>query len=148
MCILHQYHKASGLKACTAMCRIQNKCRKYIYLFQNGGAHVFLRDDGGGSSIVKEYEIITLKYNGKACRLYLLFFCAPVDIIFYAIQPGSTKFEGKYFYKLIQSKGEHKTKLIYLTYQTKFDAKMTKMKWNYTANMIMSVSVTVCHLIL
>ncbi len=44
--------------------------------------------------------------------------------------------------------GEHKTKLNYSTYQTKFDAKITKMKWNYTPNMIMSVSGTVCHLIL
>ncbi len=34
------------------------------------------------------------------------------------------------------------------TYQTKFDSKMTKMKWNYTANMIMSVLGIVCHLIL
>ncbi len=41
-----------------------------------------------------------------------------------------------------------KTKLNYSTYQTKFDTKMTKMKWNCTSNMIMSVSVTVCHLIL
>ncbi len=40
-----------------------------------------------------------------------------------------------------------KTKLNYSMYQNKFD---TKMKWNYTANMIMimSISVTVCHLIL
>ncbi len=60
---------------------------------------------GGGSSVVKEYEIITLKYSGKVCRLYLLFFCTPEDIILYAIRPGSMKFEGKYFYKLIQSKG-------------------------------------------
>ncbi len=44
--------------------------------------------------------------------------------------------------------GEHKIKLNYSTYQTQFDVKMTKMKWNYTANMIMSVSGTVCHLIL
>ncbi len=55
----------------------------------------------GGSSVVKEYEIITLKYNGRACRLYLLFFCAPADIILCAIRSGNTKFEGKYFYKLI-----------------------------------------------
>ncbi len=33
--------------------------------------------------------------------------------------------------------GEHKTKLNYSTYQTKFDAKITKMKWNYMANIIM-----------
>ncbi len=32
-------------------------------------------------------------------------------------------------------------------YQTKFDTKMTKMKWNYTANMIMNVSETVCQFI-
>ncbi len=42
----------------------------------------------GGASVVKEYEIITLKYNGKACRLYLLFFCAPENIILYAIRPA------------------------------------------------------------
>ncbi len=30
---------------------------------------------------------------------------APKNIILYMIQPDSTKFEGKYFYKLIQSKG-------------------------------------------
>ncbi len=35
----------------------------------------------GGASFVKEYEIITLKYNGKACRLYSLFSSAPEDII-------------------------------------------------------------------
>ncbi len=29
-------------------------------------------------------------------------------------------------------------------YPSKFDAKMTKSKWNYTANMIMNVSGTVC----
>ncbi len=33
--------------------------------------------------------------------------------------------------------GEHKTKLNYSTYQTKFDARMTKMKRNYMANIIM-----------
>ncbi len=101
--------------------------------------------------------IITLKYIGKECRLYLLFFCAPENIILLAIRPGSMKFEGKYFYKLIQSKGwknaswrrtQNKTQLSYSTYQTKFYAKMTIMKWNYTANMIMSVLGIVCHLIL
>ncbi len=89
MCILHQYHKASGLKACTATCLSE---KKYLInpCFSPGGR-------GGGGSVVKEYEIITLEYNGKACRLYLLFFCAPEDIILKAIRPGSTKFEGKYF---------------------------------------------------
>ncbi len=35
----------------------------------------------GDIAVQKEYEIITLKYNGKACRLYLLGFGAPMDII-------------------------------------------------------------------
>ncbi len=64
----------------------------------------FFSRRAGGSSVVIEYETITLKYNGKAFRLYLLFFCAPEDIILWVIRPGSTKFEGKYFYKLIRSK--------------------------------------------
>ncbi len=46
-------------------------------------------------AVMKEYEIITLKYDGKACRLYLLYLGAFKDIILYAIRPGSTKFEGK-----------------------------------------------------
>ncbi len=29
---------------------------------------------------LKEYEIITLIYNRKSCRLDLLYFCAPEDI--------------------------------------------------------------------
>ncbi len=33
--------------------------------------------------------------------------------------------------------GKHKAKFNYSTYQTKFDAKMTKMKRNYMANIIM-----------
>ncbi len=78
----------------------------YLYLINSKWRHPrFSPGGGGGSSVVKEYEIITLKYNGQVCRLYLLFFCAPEDIIFYAIRPGSTKFEEKYFYKLIRSKG-------------------------------------------
>ncbi len=116
-------------------------------------ATFFSRRRGGGPSFVKEYEIITLKCNGRACRLYL-FFCTPKDIILYAIRPGSTKFAGKYFYKLTWLKGwqyacwRQTFFFYYSTYQTKFDTKMTKIKWNYTVNMIMSVSVTVCHLIL
>ncbi len=34
---------------------------------------------------------------------------------------------------------------LYSMYQTKFGAKKTKSKWNYTSNMIMNVSGTVCH---
>ncbi len=63
-------------------------------------APTFFSRKGGGSSVMKEYEMISLKYNGRACRLYLLFFCAPEDIILSAIRPGSTKFEGKYFFNL------------------------------------------------
>ncbi len=33
---------------------------------------------------------------------------------------------------------------LFSMYRTKFDTKMTKSKWNYTANMIMNVSGTVC----
>ncbi len=33
---------------------------------------------------------------------------------------------------------------LFSMYRTKYDAKMTKSKWNYTANMIMNVSRTVC----
>ncbi len=70
ICILHQYHKANGLKACTAMCR--NYAVNIILLIQDGGTH----GGRGCLAVMKEYEIITLKYNGKACRLYLLCFCA------------------------------------------------------------------------
>ncbi len=31
-------------------------------------------------AVMKEYEIITLKYDGKACRLYL-FYCGPSEDI-------------------------------------------------------------------
>ncbi len=46
---------------------------------------------------LKGYELITLIYNRKSCRLDLLSFRAPEDIILQAIRPGSTKFEEKYF---------------------------------------------------
>ncbi len=35
----------------------------------------------GALAVMKECKIITLKYTGKACRLYLLCFSAPEDII-------------------------------------------------------------------
>ncbi len=44
-------------------------------------APTFFSGKGGRSSVVKEYEIITLKYNGKTCRLYLLYSRAPENII-------------------------------------------------------------------
>ncbi len=37
-------------------------------LYSGPGQHVF-----SPCGIMKEYEIISLKYNGNACRLYLLF---------------------------------------------------------------------------
>ncbi len=76
-----------------------------------------------GIAIVKEYEIITLKYIGK----------------YNSLGDPTSQLEVKYFYKLIRSKGcsacmrlggEHKTKLNYSTYHTKFDAKVTKMQRN------------------
>ncbi len=69
MYILHQYHKVSGLKAMHSDVSKWEKMLYVIYtkLIQNGGGHIFLREGGGGrSSVVKEYEIIMLKYNGKA----------------------------------------------------------------------------------
>ncbi len=47
------------------------------------------------SNIFKEYEIITLIYNRKSCRLDVLLFCAPDNIIPETIIPGSKMFEGK-----------------------------------------------------
>ncbi len=44
---------------------------------------------------LKEYEIITLIYNRKSCKLDLLSYCAPENIILKSIQPGSTMYEGK-----------------------------------------------------
>ncbi len=36
---------------------------------------------GGGVAIVKEYEIIKLRYIGKTCRLCLIYIGAAEDII-------------------------------------------------------------------
>ncbi len=41
--------------------------------------HIFFPLDD--ITVMKEYEIITLKYDGKACRLYLLYFGVSEDII-------------------------------------------------------------------
>ncbi len=68
MCILHQYRKASGLKAWTAMCRSAKKwgnifkmmCERFV-------VHIYSAVlGGGGIAVVKEYEIIMLKYIGNA----------------------------------------------------------------------------------
>ncbi len=84
MSILHQYQKASGLKAWTAMCRSEEIWGNIFKMASDRFVvHVFSAVWGGGGGIaeVKEYEIITSKYIGKACGLYLLFFCAPENII-------------------------------------------------------------------
>ncbi len=89
MCILNQYHKASGLKSCTA----RGKWGKYIPYFiisrwrHPSRSHFFF----WGSCCHEGSKIIKLKYTWKACRLYLLYSSAPEDIILYAIRPGSTK---------------------------------------------------------
>ncbi len=44
-------------------------------------AHTFFSLGAGGHAVVKKYEILMLKYIGKACRLYLLCFGVPADII-------------------------------------------------------------------
>ncbi len=63
MCILHQYHKASGLKLYTLMCRSGVNI-KYISIIQDGGAPSTSRFFSPGDLVVckllKEYEIITL----------------------------------------------------------------------------------------
>ncbi len=49
------------------------KWGKCISIIQDGGVHFFLYWGGGGLlRVVKEYEIITLKYIGKACRCMLI----------------------------------------------------------------------------
>ncbi len=62
MCILHLYDKASGLKLCTAMCLDREEVWDNYY-FINSRWHRF---SPGDLAVVKEYEIIRFKYNGKA----------------------------------------------------------------------------------
>ncbi len=57
----------------------------FLVNFQYGGDHnmwrnvrIFSPED---IAVMREYETITVKYNGKACRLYLLYFVASKDII-------------------------------------------------------------------
>ncbi len=61
---------------------------------KEGGAHVATRWLSFLQTL-KEYEIITLIYNRKSCRLDLLSYCAPKDIILKSIRLGSTMFEAK-----------------------------------------------------
>ncbi len=59
------------------------KWDKYISLIQYGGALYQLYAaccfSNGDLAVLKEYDLITLKYNGKACSLDLLCFCASKD---------------------------------------------------------------------
>ncbi len=48
----------------------------YFFLMKN----MFSTDRMLHLAVLKEYEIIMLKYNGKACRLDLLCFCASKDV--------------------------------------------------------------------
>ncbi len=79
MSILHQYHKENRLKACATMCRSEKW--KWGNIFKMAGERSVVHVSSfllvvccslgrGGIAVVKEYEIITLKYIGKACRLY------------------------------------------------------------------------------
>ncbi len=75
MSILHQYHKASRLNACTTMCRSEKWKWGNIFKMAGNGfvLHVSSAVWGlGGIAVVKEYEIIMLKYIGKVCRLYFV----------------------------------------------------------------------------
>ncbi len=65
----------------------------------------FSWEEGGGVYCRERIWNNYVEIQWKSMSLYLLFFCAPQDIILYAIRPGSTKVEGKYFYKLVRSKG-------------------------------------------
>ncbi len=108
MCILHQYHNTSGLKAYTAMCRREKTCK-----YMQPRIYFSMRSDQAAWCLKENTSRSWSDRKVDSMRL-----------------------------------DEQKTKLNYSMYQTKFDTKMTKMKLNYTANMIMSVSGTVCHLIL
>ncbi len=72
MCILHQYHKASWLKSCTARGKWGKYIRKYDYfkIALSSREHIF---SSWTLASVKECKIIMLKYPGKACRLYFYY---------------------------------------------------------------------------
>ncbi len=69
MFILHQYHKASGLKLCSARGKWGKYIRKYDYFKMAASSRepVF---SSGTLAAMKECKIIPLKYPGKSCRLY------------------------------------------------------------------------------
>ncbi len=72
--------RQAGLNHAQQCVEKQGKCVKYISLIKYSGAQKWLLSPED-NAVVKEYEIITLKYNGKECRLDLLFICASEDII-------------------------------------------------------------------
>ncbi len=70
-------------------CREQEKkWGKYISLIQNGSTKYIMFFSTGDFAVVNKYEIIMLKYIVKACRLCLLCFGGPDDIILQAIRQG------------------------------------------------------------
>ncbi len=74
MCILHKYHKASRLKSCTARGKWGKYIRQIYFIisrWRRPVGNTFF--SSGALADVKECKIITLKYTGKACRLYLLY---------------------------------------------------------------------------
>ncbi len=78
MCFLHKYHKASGLKLYTTMCREWNESmvNKFCW-FKIAVPSKIMFSSSGDLTVVKEYEIIKSKYIGKAPRLWLLYLGAP-----------------------------------------------------------------------
>ncbi len=152
MCILHLYHKASRLKACTAMCRSVKK-----YLINSKWRHPrFSLRKGRGvfchERIWNNYVEIQWK-NMQVIFIILLCIRGYNSLgdptrqheVWRKILPQADPIERLTACVLVANKTK---KLNYLTYRTKFDTKMTKIKQTYTAVMIMSVSGTVCHLIL
>ncbi len=80
MCILHQYHKVSGLKLEQRCVRSEKNEVNIFHQFKLA-MPMFFSWEGGVLAVMKEYEIITLKYIRKACRVGLIYFGASEDII-------------------------------------------------------------------
>ncbi len=98
MYILHQYHKASGLKL---MCR-NEKMEYVIYI----NIYVFLRGGGGGWDLLSWKNMKLLRWNTmeKHELIFIILLCTP-EYNFLCDPTRQHKSEGKYFYKLIRSKG-------------------------------------------
>ncbi len=154
MCILHQYHKASGLKACTTMCR--SKKWKWGNMFKMAGdrfvVHFSSAVWGGGGDCCR--VIIWNNYVEIHRKSMQVIFCAPENIIL----SDPTRQHEVWKKILLQADPierqhaswrwtQNKTQLFNVSLS---DQILTRKwpKWNYTANMIMIVLRIVCHLIL